>query len=178
MESFIILLRGINVSGKNIVKMADLRTQLTACDFQNVQTYIQSGNIVLESAVDQGETEKQIKEILLKMTGNEIPVFALTAKELNKVMAQQPFDVPEDEFRHLHVVFNRANYPEETASKLEAIARDDEKISLKDGAIFIHSPKGIGTSKLDNNRIERLLQSDCTARNWRTCLKLQSMLGD
>lgn len=82
MEKYIVLLRGINVSGKNKLPMAELRDLLNNLDFKNVETYIQSGNIILESNKTKSVICKLIKKKIFAQFGYDVPVDGGRTKSL------------------------------------------------------------------------------------------------
>ena len=88
---FIVILRGINVSGKNKLPMQELRSLLNELGFENVHTYIQSGNIVLQSEKSKEEVVTIIKEGILAKFGYEVPVLAKTISEWEKTIANNPY---------------------------------------------------------------------------------------
>src|SRR5690554_8211678 len=90
MKTYIIFLRGVNVSGKNLIKMAELKQYLTLNGFTNVSTYIQSGNIVVQSDLDKKGVEKHIGEIILKHFDIAVPVIDLYADEVAQAFKNNP----------------------------------------------------------------------------------------
>lgn len=96
MITYIVLLRGVNVSGKNKIPMADLRQLLNNLGFQNVQTYIQSGNIILTSDESKSLICKKIKEAIDSQFGFDVPVIARTIKEWKTVINNYPFSFEND----------------------------------------------------------------------------------
>src|SRR5690606_29339973 len=82
---------GVNVSGKNRIKMADLKQYLSSSGFEKAVTYIQSGNIVVQSDLEKNEAEKKIREIILKHFELSIPVFVLTIDEVVQALKNNPF---------------------------------------------------------------------------------------
>ena len=167
MKKYIVLLRGINVSGKNKLPMEELRDLLNDLGFQNVQTYIQSGNIILESGEGKSVTCNTIKEGIQNKFGYDVPVIARTIPEWKKAIAKYPF--PVDNTKIVAFVFlNRKIY--ETKIDVKDI-NDDEYLIEKD-MVYIHCPTGFGKTKLSNNLFERKLNVTATTRNYNTTLKL------
>lgn len=88
---YIALLRGINISGKNKISMSELKVELENNKYQNVVTYLNSGNIIFESNIDKKETiMKDINKIIYDKFNLEIPVFILTTSELEKILNHCP----------------------------------------------------------------------------------------
>jgi uncharacterized protein (DUF1697 family) len=167
MKRFIILLRGINVSGKNKLPMADLRDLLNALEFKNVQTYIQSGNIILDTDKSKIEVCQNIKEGVLSKFGYDVPVLARTISEWEKVISKYPFSIENEKI----VAFTFLNIgTKELVIEIKNIGEDQYKIV--DDVVCLNCPKGFGQTKLTNNVIEKKLNVIATTRNLRTTLKL------
>lgn len=167
MKTYIILLRGINVSGKNKIPMADLRALLNDLNFKNIQTYIQSGNIILESDESKSTVCKKIKDAILQRFDYDVPVIARTISEWKKAIDSYPFSVENEKI----VAFAFLNeVPKETTIEIKKIGEDKYKID--DDVVFLYCPSGFGKTKLTNNSIEKKLKVTATTRNLRTTLKL------
>jgi uncharacterized protein (DUF1697 family) len=167
MKRFITLLRGINVSGKNKLPMADLRDLLNALEFKNVQTYIQSGNIILDTDKSKIEVCQNIKEGILSKFGYDVPVLARTISEWEKVISKYPFSIENEKI----VAFTFLNIgTKELVIEIKNIGEDQYKIV--DDVVYLNCPKGFGLTKLTNNVIEKKLNVIATTRNLRTTLKL------
>src|SRR5271167_4305474 len=107
MKTYIAILRGINVSGHNMIKMADLKRMFETLPFENVRTYIQSGNIVFNAKTENDqELEKQIHTAIQKTFSFSVPVIVLEEKELKIVQQNNPFLTGRNEdVTKLHVTF-------------------------------------------------------------------------
>jgi uncharacterized protein (DUF1697 family) len=157
---YIALLRGINVGGHRIIKMADLRTMVVAAGARDVETYIQSGNVVFSHAhASAAELEKQIA----KATGFDVAVILRTADEWNALIAQNPFT----DAANIHVFFTAAPV---TCS---VVASKPERYEVWDRDVYVDLPNGLGRSKLAGSLAKAL--PGATARNWRTVLQLKEM---
>jgi uncharacterized protein (DUF1697 family) len=167
MKKFIILLRGINVSGKNKIPMADLRHLLNDLEFQNVQTYIQSGNIILESDLEKKVICKKIKTGIKEKFGFDVPVLTRTIQEWKNAIENYPFSTENEKI----VAFTFLNQAlKETVIEVKNIGEDTYKI-VSD-VVYLYCPSGFGKTKLTNNIIEKKLDVIATTRNLRTTLKL------
>lgn len=167
MKKYIILLRGINVSGKNKLPMAELRDLLNDLGFKNVQTYIQSGNVILESDKSKSEICKIINERIIYKFGFDVPVIARTIPELKKAIANYPFST--DNTKIVAFVFlNRKVY--ETKIDVKDISND--KYLIDNDMVYIYCEIGFAKTKLSNNLFERKLNVRATTRNYNTTLKL------
>jgi uncharacterized protein (DUF1697 family) len=167
---YIAILRGINVSGSKKLPMAELRTLLAKLDFQKVQTYIQSGNVVFAS--DEKNQEKlgeQISEAIKKQYDYDVPVLVKTIAEWKTAMANNPFtdkDISKQGITFL------ATIP--TVTDFEIDSKDDE-FKIINSEVYLYCPNGFGRSKLTNNLFERKLKTQATTRNWKTIHKLLEM---
>ena len=165
--AFIILLRGINVSGKNKLPMADLRELLNDLGYQNVQTYIQSGNIILDANEDKVTVCNKIKEAIKEKFGYDIPVLARTIDEWRKAIDNNPY--PTENHKILCFTF-LSEIPKENT--FEVNVTNDDEYTIVDDVAYIYCPGGFGSTKLTNNLFERKLKVTATSRNLRTTLKL------
>ena len=171
---YIAFLRGINVSGKNKIKMAELRQYLAELDILNIQTYIQSGNIIFESSeVNINILEQDITDKIKEKFGFDVPTLVLTIEQLQKVVDNHPFakDLENDK-KFISVTFLAKTATPENIEMLLALNYPNEFIELQGQVIYGFFPKGFGRAKLTNTRMERVLKVACTTRNWRTCNKV------
>jgi uncharacterized protein (DUF1697 family) len=172
MARHIVLLRGINIGSRNRIAMPELREALEAAGFDDVQTYVQSGNVILsggKSAADVGPAcERQIK----KSFGLDIDVVTRTRSQLEKVVALNPLaDVATDAKRY-QVSFLSAKPSAEVMRKLEGAAAEQERFVMAGREIYAWHPDGIGRSRLWTLLAGRGLGVTATARNWTTVTKL------
>ena len=175
MNTYIAILRGINVSGKNKIKMERLREVLRVAGLQSVQTYIQSGNIIFQTESNKpGELATIISGAIQKEWAYEVPTLVLTREEVIAAKENNPFykKNPEIDITKLCVTFME-NIPDEklrNAITLPTNCKDFFEIQGKQ--IFLYCPGGFGRTKLTNNFFERRLEQTCTTRNWKTIDKL------
>ena len=167
MKTYIVLLRGINVSGKNKLPMADLRDLLTELGFQNVKTYIQSGNIILTSDESKTTICKKIKDGIATKFGYDVPVIAKTISEWKKAIKNYPFPIENEKI----VAFTFLDKKSEIA-EIEIKNIGDDKFKIDKDLVYIYCPNGFGKSKITNNLFEKKLKVIATTRNLRTTLKL------
>lgn len=174
MNIYVVLLRGVNVSGKNILKMSELTERLTEAGFKDVKTYIQSGNIVFShESNSESELEKKLKDLILKNFSLDIPVLILSPEEIRKAIEFNPFMKEKDiDIQNLHVTF------------LSGLPEEDKIIALKNGnygsdqffhsekIIYLHCHNGYGKTKLTNTMLESKLKVHATTRNWKTINEL------
>jgi uncharacterized protein (DUF1697 family) len=174
MKTYIALLKGINVGGHKKVPMADLRELLTKSGFENVQTYIQSGNVILQSSKsDISVIEKNIQESIMDHFGFEISVLVKTRSDLNRIFNDSPFS--EEKKKASYFMLLR-NTPEDDLVKVasEKVYEGEEYKILKD-CIYFFCEKGFGQAKFNANFFERKLKTFVTARNYNTMVKLLSL---
>lgn len=176
MDRWIALFRGINVGGKNRLPMKDLVTDLQDLKLKNVETYIQSGNVVFQSRRrDRTKLAAGIQEQVRTRRGVDAKVLLLSEDELLNAIAANPYPEAEQEPKTLHLYFLEDAAAEGSATALKSICSDSERYELRDRLIYLHAPDGIGKSKLVAN-IERTVGTSATGRNWRTVLALQERL--
>jgi uncharacterized protein (DUF1697 family) len=179
MKTYITILRGINVSGHKMIKMADLKKMFETLPFENVRTYIQSGNVVFDArAEDEQDFEKLIHNTIQKTFSFSVPVIVLEAKELKNVWQDNPFLKGRNEdVTQLHVTFLDEIPNNNLVEKLKETAQflPDEWI-LDGRAIYLFCPNGYGKTKLTNNFFENKLKVTATTRNWKTVNELISMI--
>jgi uncharacterized protein (DUF1697 family) len=174
MKTYIALLKGINVGGHKKVPMADLRELLTKSGFENVQTYIQSGNVILQSSKsDISVIENNIQESIMDHFGFEISVLVKTRSDLKRIFNDSPFS--EEKKKASYFILLR-NTPEDDLVKVasEKVYEGEEYKILKD-CIYFFCEKGFGQAKFNANFFERKLKIFVTARNYNTMVKLLSL---
>ena len=171
MPTYIALLRGINVSGQKKILMAELRTQTESLGFENVKTYIQSGNLFFDTKEKSESTiADQIKTMIKKHWGFEVPIIIRTPAQLKKVIKKHPY-LKEDEKRVAVSFLSAKPTKAAIAAALEWDSKNDVfEIHGKD--VYLFCPNGFGTSKLTNNFFERKLKVEATTRNLRSVNKL------
>ena len=175
METYIAMLRGINVSGQKIIKMADFKNHLQELNFADVQTYIQSGNAVFKTKKSTLKAlEDKIAKKIFEDYGFEVSVIVKTPDELSEVLENNPFSKDKD-LNRLYVTFLSDKPTKEKLNKIEGIDYSPEEFVLKGKIIYGYSPNGYGKAKLSNNFIENKLKVSATTRNWKTVNKLADM---
>lgn len=167
------MLRGINVSGKNLLKMADLKQLMLDLSFKEVETYIQSGNIVFSSeSTDTDWIAAQIsKEIEVRM-GFNVPVLVLAATDLHTIFAQNPYPQQTD---ILHITFLASAPTDDALSRIERAKYLPDVFICSEKAIYLICPNGYGNTQLHNQFFERKLKVKATTRNWKTVTELVRM---
>ena len=175
MNIWIALLRGINVGGKNVLKMKDLVAVLEQAGCSDVNTYVQSGNAVFRSAESSAMAMGgRIEDALRENRGVEARALVLGAEELTDAMDSNPYPQAEDEPSKLHLFFLSEPPQSPDIESINTLKADSELFVLTDKVFYLHAPDGIGRSKLAA-RVEKLLGVNATARNWRTVSKVGEM---
>jgi uncharacterized protein (DUF1697 family) len=175
MEKYIVFLRGINVSGQKLIKMVELRELLKINGFQNLKTYIQSGNLVFDYEGSKSEIESKIQKLIKESYGFEVPMIVLNKEEMENIFSQNPFNMSETDMKRFCVVFLKSKPDQNLVKEIEGISFDGEELSVIDDKIFLHCPNGFGRTKLNNNFFEKKLKTEATTRNWNTCLKVKEL---
>lgn len=177
MSTLIALLRGINVVGNNKLPMKELAALLTEMGLRDVQTYIQSGNVVFHTnAKNKTALAAKISAAIEAQHGFAPQVLLLDAEELREAMAGNPYPEAESVPRTLHLFFLAQAPQRPDLKSLEAIKTASERFKLAGQVFYLHTPDGVGGSKLAA-RIEKALGVAATARNWNTVCKLAEMVG-
>lgn len=176
MSKYVALFRGINVGGKNILPMQDLRSILESIGCDNVETYIQSGNAVFSASASVASLSKSISAAIENDFGFAPQVLLLTADRYREIVASNPFPEGQSAPKSLHVAFLAKTPSAPDLDALEELRTDSERCALLDGAFFLLAPDGIGRSRLAA-KAERHLGVAMTGRNWRTVSKLLEMIG-
>jgi uncharacterized protein (DUF1697 family) len=175
MVSYISILRGINVSGHRVIKMDALKKMCSDLGLKNVNTYIQSGNIVFESKEENAQKISIVlKANIEKLFGNDVPVLTISAKEFKEIMANNPFAKNTDETL-IHVTFLSEQPTKEGLKNLQNLDTKNDEYKLGNKVIYLYCPNGYGNTKLNNTLLENKLKVTATTRNWKTCNQLLKM---
>lgn len=156
--------------------MLELRKILTV-HFHKVQTYIQSGNIIVTSKLNSKvEIAEITKNEIFQNYGWEVPTLVLKPSELQSILLQNPYkSVSKEDARLPYVCIPQKKLHESDRSKLEELNYTDEYFTATTNAIYLYSNKAANKTKLSNNLLEKKLNTRCTTRNWRTLNKLYEM---
>ena len=177
MKTYIALFRGINVGGNNMLPMKALKALLEKNGCQEVRTYIQTGNVILSSSIsDAAKLAKQLTAAVSKSHGFEPRVIHLTRAELERAAAANPFPGAAENPQSVHLFFLDGLPKNPDLKTLEALKTKTESFALKDRVLYLHTPDGLGRSKMAA-RAATCLGVQATARNWRTVTTLLEMMG-
>lgn len=179
MKTYIALLRGINVSGQKMIKMAELKTHFEALNFHEVQTYIQSGNVVFKSADTMPTSlEHSISEMIRKVYGFEVAVLVRRPEDLRHILDNNPFLQRGEDPERLYVTFLATSPTTAQVEKLKEYDYSPEAYALDGTTLYFFAPNGYGRAKMNNNFFESKLKVACTTRNWKTVQVLLDMAGN
>ncbi len=174
---YIALLRGINIGPHKRMKMEKLRASCEALGFKNVQTYIQSGNVVCQAGkLSSASAAKKIEAQIVKDFGFSADVIARTGEEMEQIVSRNPLlKEPGVDVAKLHVVFLSETPSAESIKKLEAIVKAPDKVRHKGKEIYFYFPNGVSGSSIWKHNLDRVLGTSGTMRNWRTVNTLFEM---
>ncbi|MBX9457502.1 MAG: DUF1697 domain-containing protein [Rhizobium sp.] len=173
-RTYIALLRGINVGGK-VLKMADLRAAVAALGFDDVRTYLQSGNMVFGAAkTEVGALSRRISDAIRDHASLDVAVMVRDAEAWTRMVAANPYPSAALFPKTVHAFILDGVPDSARLDTLRARQPANEEWQLIDGTLYLHTPDGFGRSVLGGT-IERLIKVPATARNWNTVLSLRDM---
>jgi len=171
------LLRGINVGGKNRVAMKDLTTAFVEAGCDEVRTYIQSGNVVFSASRSVADrVQETVSGTIRARFGLEVPVVTRSAAQFEAVVERVPW-TEDTEQGIVHVMFMRDAPSPKAVAALEPDRSPGDSFWVEGRELYLRLPGGVARTKLTNAYFDAALGTICTARNWRTVLKLQEMLA-
>jgi uncharacterized protein (DUF1697 family) len=176
--TYIALLRGINVSGHNMIKMAELKQLFAELGFLDIQTYLQSGNIVFKA--DKSTIDKigsKIETEILSRFGLTIPVIVLEKDTLNSIRNCCPFSTGNIDQFAVYITFPSGKTDIQALTELDFPKAAGEEVVFTENAVYLYLPGGYGTTKLNNNFFEKKLKITATTRNWKTVNELLILAG-
>ena len=177
MNTYISMLRGINVSGQKKIRMAELKSLYESLEFGNVQTYVQSGNVIFDSEEkDVTKLGYEIEAQIESTFGFSVPVLIRSGDEFKRIIENHPF-AGEDAIKVL-VTFL---YDRPEKSRLEDLSHYEDKVdqfAIGEREIFLVCPGGYGRTKLSNAFFEKKLEVVATTWNWNSINALYQMAGE
>jgi len=183
MTKYVALLRGINVGGHNKLKMAELRDALQPLGLQNIRTYIQSGNILFESSESEEFLQQQIQETIQSTFAITSTVIIRTAEEFRSIVNNCPFseqDLADARAtatgESLHVALLSTVPTEENGAKLLQYVSEKERCMIKGRDVYLLFYDSIRNAKLSQQLPK--LEVPVTVRNWKTMMKLATMIDE
>jgi uncharacterized protein (DUF1697 family) len=179
MDTFIALLRGINVGGHNQLPMPELRSLCAGLGWENVQSYIQSGNLLFQAGASAASLEAELERAIEHRFGLSIPVIVRAGADWPAYVKGNPYpEASRKEPNLVMLILSKAPPKEGAVEGLREYALSGERIDQVGDGLWIHYAGGVGRSKLSPALLDRLVGSPVTARNWRTVLKLDDLARD
>ncbi|MFK7050229.1 hypothetical protein FLACOL_02216 [Flavobacterium columnare] len=177
MVKHLALLRGINVSGHNMIKMDDLKALLERIDFQNVVTYIQSGNVFFDCEEENGASVGfKIKQEIFKEWGYEVPVMVLAKQDLEQALANNLYLKEKDvDTSKIYFAFLNKELNEGAIHDLKISQVKPDEATIDKNRMYLKYINGAGKTRMDNKYIEKKLNVISTIRNFNTVSKLLEM---
>ncbi len=176
MPRYIALLRGINLGGNNQMKMSDLKLVFESLGFDNVATYINSGNLAFDAKkTAEAKLETKIEDAVEANVGKRIDVMVRPQSEISTIIKNNPFDGQYESHQHMHVLFLKEPMPREKEELLQASAFPGEKYDVREREIYNLLPNGVAGSLLTKGFFEKKPRVSYTGRNWRTVEKLAEL---
>lgn len=174
LETYISILRGINVSGQKMIKMPELIKMYESLNFKKVKTYIQSGNVIFqEKKTNCPDLEKKISKQISIDFHFEVPVLVKEEKELITVLKNNPFvNNRKEDITKLHVTFLSEDPEHGDLEKIKNGQYNGDEYIFSGKTIYLFCPNGYGRTKLTNNFFENKLKVVASTRNWNTINQL------
>ena len=176
---YISILRGINVSGQKKIKMSDLKTLYEEQGFENIITYIQSGNVIFDSTskLDTEGLKKVIEKAIEEKYAFHVPVDIRTNQDLEQIVNNCPYEEAkeEDNGTKILVTFFQSAPSNQKQKLLLEYVKSPERLTFRGSEVYLYCPNGYGKSKLTNTFLEKKLGISATTRNWKSVKKLHEL---
>jgi len=178
---YISMLRGINVGAHKRIKMDALKIMYEGMGFENVHTYLQSGNVIFtDEEKDSKKLEGKISSQIKNEFGFDVPIIILSKEKLQDIVEQNPLskDHQKDE-SFLHFTFLADEVMDYDELKISSKKQEGEEYHISARAVYLYCPLSYSSTKLNNGFLERILKVQATTRNWKTAnalLELSSNL--
>jgi uncharacterized protein (DUF1697 family) len=177
MQTWIALFRGINVGGNNLLPMKTLVELMTKAGCIDVQSYIQSGNVLFKHQdLNKAELATLLSTLVEQHFGFSPKVLLLNSTEFSVLVANNPFKQAYEQPKNLHLFFLEQSATSPDIEKINSLKAATEEYKLQAGGFYLFTPDGIGRSKLAAN-VEKCLGVATTARNLNTLIKISEMLA-
>jgi len=172
MPKQVVLLRGINLGSRNRVAMPKLREALENAGFDDVQTYLQSGNVVLSSRLSPAKVAAKCKRQVAESFGLDVEVLVRSKAQLAAIAKLDPLGNVASDPKRYQVTFLAAKPKRQVVERLQALAAGKEQLVVHGRELYAWHPNGVGRSKLAAGLAAKDLGVAATARNWATVTKL------
>jgi uncharacterized protein (DUF1697 family) len=176
MKTYISLLRGINVSGKNRISMTELKQLCESMGLKDVVTYIQSGNVVFDyEEEDPAKIIMLTEEGIKQLFGSDVRVILRDKESLKKILESNPFvNQRKADPERLYVTF-LSEVPQKPVLRNLLPKDNGDEFMLYDREVYLFCPNGYGKTKFSNTFFEKKLSVSATTRNWKTVNALNEM---
>lgn len=178
MIKYLALLRGINVGGNNLIKMTDLKASFESMGFEDVSTYIQSGNVIFSSSIkSKAKLEKQIEKTLSDTFGYEALVVVVSADQMNSVVNDAPtgFGTSQEEFRY-DVLFLKEPLKSEEAIQSLKFREGVDYAATGDGVLYFRRVLAKASQSYLSKLVSMPIYQQMTIRNWNTTYKINKLM--
>lgn len=175
MPRHVVLLRGVNLVRTNRVAMPALRAALEAAGFEDVRTYMQSGNVVLTSRAAPGRVASDVRALIKRRFGFDIVVLVRSHAELAEVVRRNPLARDVTDPKRYLVTFVSRKIPAELVARMRAVAGPQERLGVIGREVYTWHPAGVGRSPLWERLASKTPGVDATSRNWSTVTTLLEM---
>ena len=179
MTTYVILLRAVNVGGYGKLPMAEFRKTLSGLGFEKVETYIQSGNAVVDAKAPAAKIAQSVAAALEKLTGAPVGVMVRTHEQIDRLIRENPFAKEATDGAKVHVAFLAGPAAKEARPALERIVEQypkrRDRFHVANEHIYFHLPDGAAETKFTGKTLDKAIGVAGTGRNWNTVLKLHAM---
>ena len=170
------MLRGINLGGANQMKMDELKAVFAELGFENIKSYINSGNLAFDTKkTSESKLIKKIEDAVESRFGRRVHIMVRDQNDIERLLKNNPFDGQYESHKHMHVLFLKEPLPAEKEKLLQASALPGEKYEVRGREIYNLLPNGVAGSLLTKGFFEKKPVVAYTGRNWRTVEKLATL---
>jgi uncharacterized protein (DUF1697 family) len=173
---YIALLRGINVGGNTMIKMSELKAAFENLGFENVVSYVNSGNLAFDTRKSaEPKLASKIEQAVENIIDKQVLVMVRERSSINEVLEHNPFEGQYETHKQMHVLFLKETVPPDKQKEILSLATDHERIAIRGREIYALLLGGMAESLLGRGLLEKKLKMPMTARNWRTVEKLAEL---
>jgi uncharacterized protein (DUF1697 family) len=178
MNTYVAILRGINVGGKRMIKMDALKQLFASIGFSNIETYIQSGNVFFQcKKTSEEKLAATIAKEIESVFAFDVPTIVKNVDDLKQIITDNPFTKDKKkQTEFLHVTFLATTPTKENIDGITILNFGDDAFAIIDKAVYLYCPNGYSNSKLTNGFFENKLKVIATTRNWKTCNELVNIV--
>jgi uncharacterized protein (DUF1697 family) len=174
----VVLLRGINIGPNNRIAMPALREALTSHGYENVRTYVQSGNVLLDTDEPEAELTDRFATLLIAQFDLNVPIVTRTKHDLAKVVEANPIPEGTADPKRYQVGFMDRELPPDRVTEIAAVALESERVVAIGRELYAYHPAGVARSKLAAKIAAKNLGATLTARNWTTVTTMLELASE